>query len=169
MLSWTNRVVLPQSEVAMRPARIVAAVVFTAALAVSGCAARGTSHQTAPPVSPGAPADTPTPPTPEPPGTTDPTVAVAARAECAVSPAAGPAGSRITLTCSGFAPSEPVAVTFLAEVVTTTKATAGGEVASSFAVPGGFAGSHYPGRRDIFQAKGHQSGKVAPATFTVTG
>jgi hypothetical protein len=51
----------------------------------------------------------------------------------------------------------------------TTKATAGGEVASSFAVPSGFAGSHYPGRRDTFQAKGRQSGKAASATFTVTG
>ena len=48
-------------------------------------------------------------------------------------------------------------------------ATAGGEAAASFAVPSGFAGSHYPGRKDTFQAKGRQSGKVASATFTVTG
>jgi hypothetical protein len=54
-------------------------------------------------------------------------------------------------------------------VLATTKATAGGEVAASFAVPSGFAGSHYPGRKDAFQAKGRQSGKVASATFTVTG
>jgi hypothetical protein len=30
-------------------------------------------------------------------------------------------------------------------------------------------GSHYPGREDAFQVKGRQSGKVASATFTVTG
>jgi hypothetical protein len=42
-------------------------------------------------------------------------------------------------------------------------------VAASFAVPSGFAGSHYPGRKDTFQAKGRQSGKAASATFTVTG
>jgi hypothetical protein len=41
--------------------------------------------------------------------------------------------------------------------------------AASFAVPSGFAGSHYPGRKDTFQAKGRQSGKVTSATFTVTG
>jgi hypothetical protein len=41
--------------------------------------------------------------------------------------------------------------------------------AASFAVPSGFAGSHYPGREDTFQAKGRQSGKVASATSTVTG
>jgi hypothetical protein len=35
-------------------------------------------------------------------------------------------------------------------------------------VPSGFAGSHYPGRKDTFQAKGRQSGTVASATFTVT-
>jgi hypothetical protein len=39
----------------------------------------------------------------------------------------------------------------------------------SFTVPSGFAGSNIPGRRDTFQAKGHQSGKAASATFTVTG
>jgi hypothetical protein len=33
-------------------------------------------------------------------------------------------------------------------------------------VPSGFAGSHYPGRKDTFQAKGRQSSKVASATFT---
>jgi hypothetical protein len=54
-------------------------------------------------------------------------------------------------------------------VLTTAKATAGGQIAASFAVPSGFAGSHYPGRKDTFQAKGGQSGKVASATFTVTG
>jgi hypothetical protein len=54
-------------------------------------------------------------------------------------------------------------------VLATAKATTSGEVAASFAVPSGFAGSTIPGRRDTFQAKGHQSGRVASATFTVTG
>jgi hypothetical protein len=54
-------------------------------------------------------------------------------------------------------------------VLVTAKATAGGQLAVSFAVPSGFAGSHYPGRKDTFQAKDGQSGKVASATFTVTG
>jgi hypothetical protein len=35
-------------------------------------------------------------------------------------------------------------------VLATGKATAGGQVAASFAVPSGFAGSHYPGRKDTF-------------------
>ncbi len=97
------------------------------------------------------------------------TVAALAKATCALSPKEGLAGSRVTLSCRGFAPSEPVAVTFGAEVLATVKATAGGQVAASFAVPSGFAGSHYPGRKDTFQAKGRQSGTVASATFTVTG
>jgi hypothetical protein len=54
-------------------------------------------------------------------------------------------------------------------VLATAKAIAGGQVAASFAVPSGFAGSHYPGRNDTFRAKGRQSGKVASATFMVTG
>jgi hypothetical protein len=54
-------------------------------------------------------------------------------------------------------------------VLVTAKATADGEVAASFAVPSGFAGSHYPGRKDTFRAKGRQSGTVASATYTVTG
>jgi hypothetical protein len=97
------------------------------------------------------------------------TVASPAKAACALAPTAGPAGSRVTLTCRGFAPSERVDVSFGAEVLATAKATTDGEVAASFAVPSGFAGSHYPGRKDTFQAKGRQSGKVASATFTVTG
>jgi hypothetical protein len=97
------------------------------------------------------------------------TVASPAKASCALSPTRGLAGSRVTLSCRGFAPSEPVAVTFGAEVLAITKASAGGQVAASFAVPSGFAGSHYPGRKDTFQAKGRQSGTVASATFTVTG
>jgi hypothetical protein len=81
----------------------------------------------------------------------------------------GPAGARVTLSCRGFAPSERVEVTFGATVLATAKATASGQVAASFTVPSGFAGSHYPGRKDTFQAKGRQSGTVASATFTVTG
>jgi hypothetical protein len=73
------------------------------------------------------------------------------------------------MSCRGFAPSEQVAVSFGAEVLATAKATAGGQVAASFAVPSGFAGSHYPGRKDTFQIKGRQSGTAASATFTVTG
>jgi hypothetical protein len=97
------------------------------------------------------------------------TIASPATASCVLSPTTGLAGSRVTLSCRGFAPSERVDVTFGAEVLTAAKATAGGQVAASFAVPSGFAGSHYPGRRDTFQAKGRQSGTVASATFTVTG
>jgi hypothetical protein len=97
------------------------------------------------------------------------TVASVATATCAVSPKTGVAGSGVTLTCRGFAPSEPVDVRFGAVVVATAKATTGGEVAASFTVPSGFAGSHYPGRKDTFQAKGRQSGAIASATFTVTG
>jgi hypothetical protein len=97
------------------------------------------------------------------------TVASPTKASCTLSPTTGLAGSRVTLSCRGFTPSEPVAVTFAAEVLATAKATPGGQLAASFAVPSGSAGSHYPGRKDTFQAKGRQSGKVASATFTVTG
>jgi hypothetical protein len=97
------------------------------------------------------------------------TVAALAKAACAVAPRTGLAGSRVTLSCRGFADSEPVDVTFGAVVLATAKATAGGQVSASFAVPSGFAGSHYPGRKDTFQVKGRQSGKVASATFMVTG
>jgi hypothetical protein len=97
------------------------------------------------------------------------TVASPTKASCTLSPTTGLAGSRVTLSCRGFTPSEPVAITFAAEVLATAKATPGGQVTASFAVPSGFAGSHYPGRKDTFQAKGRQSGTVASATFTVTG
>jgi hypothetical protein len=97
------------------------------------------------------------------------TVAVLAKAACAVAPRMGLAGSRVILTCRGFAGLERIDVTFGAVVLATARATAGGQVSASFAVPSGFAGSHYPGRKDTFQAKGRQSGKVASATFTVTG
>jgi hypothetical protein len=152
----------------MRPVRIIATVVFVATLAVTGCASR-TANQTAAPVSSGPSSVTTTRPTAASTGTTTATVVTPAKARCAVSPNAGLAESRVTLTCRQFAPSERVDVTFGAEVVATSKATAGGEVTASFAVPSGFAGSHYPGRKDTFQAKGRQSGKAASATFTVTG
>jgi hypothetical protein len=98
------------------------------------------------------------------------TVAALAKPACAVAPRTGLAGSQVTLSCRGFAGSERVDVTFGAEVLATAKATAGGgQVSASFAVPSGFAGSHYPGRKDTFLAKGRQSGKAASATFTVTG
>jgi hypothetical protein len=96
-------------------------------------------------------------------------VASPANARCAVAPNRGSAGAQVALSCRGFAPSEQVDVSFGATVLATTKATTSGEVAASFMVPSGFAGSHYPGRKDTFQAKGRQSGKVASATFTVTG
>jgi hypothetical protein len=152
----------------MRPVRIIATVVFVAALAVTGCASR-TTNQPATPAS-AAPSSVPTtPPTAASSGTTTATEVTPANATCAVSPTTGPAGSRVTLTCRRFAGSEPVAITFEATVLATSKASAGGEVTASFAVPSGFAGSHYPGRKDTFQAKGRQSGKAASATFTVTG
>jgi hypothetical protein len=97
------------------------------------------------------------------------TIASPAKASCVLAPTTGLAGSRVTLSCRGFTPSEPVHVTFGAEVLAAAKATPGGQVAASFAVPSGFAGSHYPGRKDTFLAKGRQSGTVASATFTVTG
>jgi hypothetical protein len=97
------------------------------------------------------------------------TIASPATASCVLAPTTGLAGSRVTLSCRGFTPSEPVHVTFGAEVLAAAKATPGGQVAASFAVPSGFAGSHYPGRKDTFLAKGRQSGTVASATFTVTG
>jgi hypothetical protein len=97
------------------------------------------------------------------------TVAALAQAACAVAPRMGLAGSRVTLSCRGFAGSERVDVTFGAVVLASARATAGGQVVASFAVPSGFAGSHYPGRKDTFQVKSRQSGKVASATFTVTG
>jgi hypothetical protein len=136
-----------------------AVVLLLALLLAAGCSSQGgktgTSGTTIAPTTTAAAATT--------------TSTIAARARCAISPESGTAGSRVTLTCSGFAPAERVAITFLAEVLTTAKATTRGDVASSFAVPSGFAGAHYPGRKDTFQAKGRQSGKVASATFTVTG
>jgi hypothetical protein len=156
----------------MRPVRIIATAVFVAALAVTGCTS-GTADQTAAPAS-SAPSSVPTTQpttrsTAGSAGTTTTTLAVPANASCALSPATGPAGARVTLSCRGFAPAERVDVTFGAEVLAAAKATASGQVAASFTVPSGFAGSHYPGRKDTFQVKGRQSSTVASATFTVTG
>jgi hypothetical protein len=149
----------------MRPVRIIAATIVVATLAATGCTAHRTAGQAAAPASSGASSVTTTQST----GTTTTTLASPATASCAVAPDRGPAGAPVNLTCSGFASSERVDVRFGAVVLTTARATTGGDVAASFAVPSGFAGSHYPGRKDTFQAKGRQSGRVAPATFTVTG
>jgi hypothetical protein len=154
----------------MRPVRIIATAVFLAALAVTGCTSR-TADQSAAPAS-SAPSSVPTtqPTTRSTAGsaeTTTTTLATLANANCALSPARGPAGARVTLSCRGFAPSEPVQITFGATVLATATATASGRVAASFTVPSGFAGSTIPGRKDTFQAKGRQSGKAASVTFTV--
>ena len=159
----------------MRPVRIIATAAVVAALAVTGCSSR-TANRTAASASSTPSSVSTTQPTAASTtrstagtvGTTT-TLAIPANASCALSPTRGPAGARVTLACRGFAGSERVDVTFGAEVLATAKATAGGQVAASFAVPSGFAGSHYPGRKDTFQAKGRQSGMVASATFTVTG
>jgi hypothetical protein len=154
----------------MRPVRIIAATAVVVALAVTGCTSRS-ADQTAAPAS-AAPSSVPTtqPTTRASDGsveTTTTTLATSANASCALSPVRGPAETRVTLSCRGFAPSEQVKVTFGATVLATATATTGGQVAASFAVPSGFAGSTIPGRKDTFQAKGRQSGKAASATFTV--
>jgi hypothetical protein len=152
----------------MRPVRIIATAGFLAALAITGCTSR-TADQTAA-ASSSASTTTPTAgATTQPTAGSTATTVTLANATCALSPSTGPAGSRVTLACRGFAPSEPVEASFGATVLTTTKATAGGQVAASLAVPSGFAGSTIPGRHDTFQAKGRQSGRAASATFTVTG
>jgi hypothetical protein len=150
----------------MRPIRIIATAVFIAALAGTGCTSRTADQTTA--ASSSASTTTPTAaPTTQPTAESTATTVSLANATCAISPSTGPAGSRVTLACRGFAPSEPVAVSFGATVLATATATAGGQVAAVFAVPSGFAGSTIPGRHDIFQAKGRQSGRTASATFTV--
>jgi hypothetical protein len=160
----------------MRPVRIIATAVFIAALTITGCTSRSADQTAA--ASSSGPSSVPTTnptagattqPTAGSTGTTTATTATPANPRCALAPDTGPAESRVTLSCRGFAPSEQVDVSFGATVLTTAKATTSGQIAASFAVPSGFAGSHYPGRKDTFQAKGHQSGKVASATFTVTG
>jgi hypothetical protein len=158
----------------MRPVRIIATAVFIAALVGTGCTSRTAGHTAA--ASSSGPSSVPTTnpttasttqPTAGSTGTTTGTTVPPANATCAISPSTGPAGSRVTLACRGFAPAEPVDVSFGATVLATATATAGGQIAASFAVPSGFAGSTIPGRHDTFQAKGHQSGKIASATFTV--
>jgi hypothetical protein len=158
----------------VRPVRIIATAVIVAALTVTGCASRSadqtaaassSSPSSAPTTNPTAGATTQ--PTAGSTGTTTPTTVIPANPRCALSPNTGPAGARVTLSCRGFAPSEQVNVSFGATVLTTVKATAGGQIAASFAVPRGFAGSTFPGRHDSFQAKGRQSGRIASATFTV--
>jgi hypothetical protein len=154
----------------MRPVRIIATAVIVAALAITGCTSRSADQTAA--ASSSGPSSVPTT-NPTAGATTQPTAgstattATSASPGCALSPDTGPAGSRVTLSCRGFAPSEPVDVSFGATVLTTAKATAGGQIAASFAVPSGFAGSTIPGRHDTFQAKGRQSGRIASATFTV--
>ena len=158
----------------MRPVRIIATVIVVAALAVTGCASR-TADQTATPASSAPSSVSTTQPTAAATtrstagsaGSTTTTLAVPANAKCTLSPNRGPAGSQVVMSCRGFAPAEGVEVTFGATVLATARATAGGQVAASFAVPGDFAGSTIPGRRDSFQAKGRQSGMIASATFTV--
>jgi hypothetical protein len=158
----------------MRPVRIIATAVVIAALAVTGCtsrsadqtaAASSSSASSAPTTNPTAGATTQ--PTAGSTGTTTPTTATSANPRCALAPDMGPAGSRVILSCRGFAPSEPVEVSFGATVLTTAKATTSGQITASFAVPGGFAGSTIPGRHDTFQAKGRRNGRIASATFTV--
>jgi len=158
----------------MRPVRIIATAIVVATLTVTACTS-GTADQPATPAST-APSSVPTTqPTAAPTtrstagsaGSTATTVTVPATASCALSPTRGPAGSQVVLSCRGFAPAEAVEVSFGATVLTTAKATTGGKVAASFAVPSGFAGSTIPGRKDIFQAKGRHSGRAASATFTV--
>ena len=154
----------------MRPVRSIATLVVVAALAVTGCSS-SSADQTAAPAS-SAPTTQPTTAattrsTAGTPGTTTTTVANPTKATCNLSPTRGPAGARVTLTCRGFAPSEGVDISFGATVLARTKATAGGQATAAFAVPGGFAGSTIPGRKDTFQAKGRQSDKTASATFTV--
>ena len=158
----------------MRPVRIIAIAAVVAALAVTGCTSRS-ADQTAAASSSGpssAPTTNPTAgaatqPTAGSTGTTTPTTVTPTNPRCALSPTTGPAGSRVILSCRGFAPSEPVEVSFGATVLTTAKATTGGQLAASFTVPSGFAGSTIPGRHDSFQAKGRRSGRIASATFTV--
>jgi hypothetical protein len=160
----------------MRPVRIIATAAVVATLAITGCNSR-TADRTAASASSTPSSASTTQPTAASTtratagtvGTTTTTLAIAANPACVLSPTRGLAGSQVTLACRGFAGSEPVDVTFGAEVLATAKATPGGQLAARFAVPSGFAGSHYPGRKDTFQAKGRQSGTVASATFTVTG
>jgi hypothetical protein len=153
----------------MRAVRIIATAAVVAALAVTGCTSRSADQTAAPASSAPSSVTTTLPTTRSAAGSAETMTTTPANASCALSPNRGPAGTRVTLSCRGFAASERVQVTFGATVLATVKATAGGQVAASFTMPSGFAGSHYPGRKDTFQAKGRQCGTVASATFTVTG
>jgi hypothetical protein len=150
----------------MRPVRIIATAVFIAALAGTGCTSR-TANQTAASSSSALTTNPAAASTTQPTAESTATTVTPANATCAISPSTGPAGARVTFACRGFAPAEPVAVSFGATVLTTATATADGQAVASFAVPSGFAGSTIPGRHDTFQAKGRQSGKITSATFTV--
>jgi len=155
----------------MRPVRILTTAIVVATLTAAGCASRTATPASTAPSSVPTTQPTAAPTTRSTAGTTDSTttVTVPATASCTLSPNRGPAESRVTLSCRGFVPAEGVEVSFGATVLATARATTGGQVAASFAVPGGFAGSTIPGRKDTFQAKGRQSGRVTSATFTVTG
>jgi hypothetical protein len=62
LMPWTHRVALQQREVAMRPARSIAAVVFAAAIAITGCAAHSTADRPSPAPAPLVVDQPPTPP-----------------------------------------------------------------------------------------------------------
>ena len=156
----------------MRPVRILTTAIVVATLTAAGCASRTATPASTAPSSVPTTQPTAAPTTHSTAGSAGPTattVTVPAAASCTLSPNRGPAESRVTLSCRGFVPAEGVEVSFGATVLATARATTGGQVAASFAVPGGFAGSTIPGRKDTFQAKGRQSGRVTSATFTVTG
>jgi hypothetical protein len=111
----------------MRPVRIIATAIFVVVvMAVTGCSSR-TADQTAAPASSAPSSVTTTQPTTRSTAgsaeTTTTTLASPTEASCALSPTTGLAGSRVTLSCRGFTPSEPVAITFAAEVLATAKAT----------------------------------------------
>jgi hypothetical protein len=120
----------------MRPVRIIATAILVAALAVTGCTSRSTDQTAAPSSSAPSSASTTQPTaattrsTAGTAGTTTTTLAAPTKATCALSPTRGPAGTRVTLSCRGFAPSEEVDVTFGATVLATAKATTNGQVAA---------------------------------------
>src|SRR5215207_2997043 len=62
LMPWTHRVALQQREVAMRPARSIAAVVFATAIAITGCAAHSTADRPSPAPAPLVVDQPPTPP-----------------------------------------------------------------------------------------------------------
>lgn len=83
-----------------------------------------------------------------------------------VTPASGGVGDNITISGTGFAASQSIAITFDGVAVTTTPAavttsTVGSFSQASFTVPAGVRGSHTIRAQDI-------SGNYATATFTTT-